>query len=379
MGTCTVEQYVEQQDQGSWSPLQEWLNDLWWVPNGTYLWPLNGRVYNTSTSSYWWNFWTPSPVNSTKGVLHLRASAKLGWMETWDIASIALVRVEERMKEEPINRGFTWASGNDPCTGQNAIFLMGGRDGNPARKVVTEVEGVHPWKDDPDNFLKEIANQQHRRQIQVGVVQSVESFQKGKFKYTSYAGNGELWGYLPYDPPPGIPRGDQRSQPPLLDTINCPGDAIQHAWYADRGAPQQFESGKHRVWSYALLGENHDNNEWRAWIGYTDSPAFGVPYLYLDGQWWYQLEQSQTETPTLFFYDAIAARTWFFPYSYVPVIRLKPWRINFNGTVMFFDGTRQQGWYKGDGAVEGDTTTMTTPETAYGPYNSFIQTRWLRR
>lgn len=86
----------------------------------------------------------------------------------------------------------------------------------------------------------------------------------------------------------------------------------------------------------------------------------------------YSLDNSQNETPTLFFYDAIAARTWFFPYSYVPVIRLKTWRINFNGSIEYNNR------YSGIGATE-YSATLQKPETGYGPYNDYIRGQWQRR
>ncbi len=88
----------------------------------------------------------------------------------------------------------------------------------------------------------------------------------------------------------------------------------------------------------------------------------------------YEMEVQQQNTPTLQFHCAIAARTVYFPYSYVPVIRLKDWQVNFNGS---FSGDRYRA---PEDAISEDTSSMTTPETVFGLYNRLllwsIQPQW---
>lgn len=98
----------------------------------------------------------------------------------------------------------------------------------------------------------------------MGVVQSVESFSKGKFCYTGYNAHGDIWYYLPSDPPEGIPPDPRYVKPPLLDTFSCPGDVIQHAWYSERGRAQGVRAFGLSAKSYAFL------SDWRAEIGYSD-------------------------------------------------------------------------------------------------------------
>lgn len=374
MGRCTVERYTS-----SWSTVQGWRSDLWWVPDNTYLWPLDKQVRSTATRAYWWNFWTPSPITvsgENEYLLHLRASAKLGWMETWDIASVVLVSFVNHpprnnqgreLDWDTINTGFQWHEDTNPCTRQRVYRLLGGAQ-RPARLMATTVEANHPWKVSPDAFQQAVA-QGHRTKIQVGVVQSVEKFSKGKFSYTGHNAGGDLWYYLPSDPPEGIPADPRYAKPPLLDTISCPGDGIQHAWYSNRGGAQEVNfpvdlNKTLRAKSYDSLG-----NDWRANIGYSDSPAFVVQPSMVMPPLQFSLDRNQNGTPTLFFYDAIAARTLFFPYSYVPVIRLKAWSIRFDGEV---EGVNQ---YRGRGALE-HNAALEKPETGYGPYNDYIRGQW---
>ncbi len=52
MGQVVVQEHGGDWSNG-WGPT--W---VWWVPDNTYLWPLNARVRSTNTRAYWWNYWT---------------------------------------------------------------------------------------------------------------------------------------------------------------------------------------------------------------------------------------------------------------------------------------------------------------------------------
>ena len=66
------------------------------------------------------------------------------------------------------------------------------------------------------------------------------------------------------------------------------------------------------------------------------------------------------------FYVSLATRTYFFPFSYVPIHKLTSWQINFNGT------PRSWGNYEGAGATRW-SSTMQQPETVFGPYNKKLR------
>ncbi|GBC94219.1 hypothetical protein HRbin15_02727 [bacterium HR15] len=342
------------------------------VPDGTYLWPLNQSARSSNTLLYWWNYWTdnPYPLNQ-QGLGVLRATAKLGWMESWDFAAITVVgaqSVDERNRPE-LNNVFTWTVYSDECSGRQVILLMGGiprrssDEGIPAFLMYKDVQVLHPWATEQDRWRSQVADA-HRAQIQVGAVQTVEKFNEGSFGYTS----GRRLRYF------------LSETPPLLDTYSCPRDSLAHAWYANRGNPMVIsikQDGRRiRYQSYRLLSEiQPPEDPWLARIGWLDSPAFVVPPL--DGS--YSIAREQTSTPTLMFYTAIAVRTQFFPFSYVPVIATGGWKINFNGTASYDPLSGQLGYSPANGGgVHTHTPTLGQPETLYGPYNSKINGRWER-
>ena len=170
---------------------------------------------------------------------------------------------------------------------------------------------------------------------------------------------------------------DRYAEPPLLDTICCrnrdgsPRPPITHAWYALFGRAYTFEYPRNsRIYykSYRPLTDG-----WVLKIGYRDSPAFGVP-PWIDDLINNQIRRVQNNTPSLHFYSAIAVRTFFFPFSYVPVYQLPTWRISFNGEAISWNPlTYPQGTWRGTGAQLGGGNTMQRPETAFGPYNAKIQ------
>jgi hypothetical protein len=174
---------------------------------------------------------------------------------------------------------------------------------------------------------------------------------------------------------------DWYAEPPLLDTICCrnrdgsPRPPITHAWYAKSGASQSFLYNGNEYFSYLLLSSSHvlpSSSGWVLRIGYHDSPAFVVPVNN-------QIRRVQNNTPSLHFYSAIAVRTFFFPFSYVPVHPLVTWRISFNGEALSWDPlTYPQGTWRGTGAQLGGGNTMQQPETFFGPYNVKIQYDWRR-
>jgi hypothetical protein len=442
--------------QSGWQNGWGW-QGIWWVPNDTYLWPSNTRVRNSDIEAYWWNYWSASPLAFQENTLHkLLATARLGWMETWDIAAITTLSTSVSMQSvddsDHAQSGFVWSLETDPCTNQSIALLRGGRIGNdgnelPARLVAAEVTVDHPWRLSQDRYQMQVVTS-HRSLTQVGIVQSVEQFTKG---YFDYGAGGQLWYYLAYEPSlqywfsvqennlgsivqeldggtihPELYQAFQRNgytlsgnarvrvvnsgqewdifdgqnvfrlrlelegerqvlkvyrvlvqdryaEPPLLDTICCrnrdgsPRPPITHAWYALFGGAYTFEYPRNsRIYykSYRPLTDG-----WVLKIGYRDSPAFGVPTQLYD-----QIIRDQRRTPRLHFYSAIAVRTFFFPFSYVPVYQLPTWRISFNGEAISWNPlTYPQGTWRGTGAQLGGGNTMQQPETAFGPYNAKIQ------
>ena len=103
--------------QSGWQNGWGW-QGIWWVPNGTYLWPLNARVSNSDIKAYWWNYWSASPLAFQANTLHkLLATAKLGWMETWDIAAVTTLSTSVRLRssyENHARRGFVWSMEINP-------------------------------------------------------------------------------------------------------------------------------------------------------------------------------------------------------------------------------------------------------------------------
>jgi len=419
---------------------------IWWVPENTYLWPLNRVVRSGETLAYWWNYWTNSPLEFQANTLHkLLATAKLGWMESWDIAAITTLSISVEMHSTDGNHaqsGFVWSMVNNTCTNQRVALLRGGTGDAPARLVAAHVTVDHPWRLSQDSYQTQVVTS-HRQRAQVGIVQSVEQFTKGYFDYGT---GGQLWYYLAYEPqsqqwfrvqeqtdwepivqaldegvihpnlyqafrehgyalsgnarvrevsrgqewtifdgdnifrlklePEGAGQvlqvyqvlvGDRDAEPPLLDTICCPQDRITHAWYArSGGTPYTFEHPPmSRIFykSYRSL-----TDDWILGIGYEDSPAFVVPPY---GRYNIQIRREQNHTPHLLFYSAIAVRTFFFPFSYVPVKPLDTWSISFNGEAIGWVG--EQGTWRGTGAVLRRSNAMQQPETAFGPYNKKIQ------
>jgi len=461
--------------QSGWQNGWGW-QGIWWVPNDTYLWPSDARVRNSDIEAYWWNYWSASPLAFQANTLHkLLATARLGWMETWDIAAVTTLSTSVRLLSENENdaqnenrnharRGFVWSMETNPCTNERVAFLRGGRIGNdgnelPARLVAAEVTVDHLWRLSQDRYQMQVVTS-HRRLTQVGIVQSVEQFTKG---YFDYGAGGQLWYYLAYEPSlqywfsvqenslrsivqaldegtihPELYQAFQRNgytlsgnarvrvvnsgqewdifdgqnvfrlrlelegegederqvlkvyrvlvqdwyaEPPLLDTICCrnrdgsPRPPITHAWYAKSGASQSFLYNGNEYFSYLLLSSSHvlpSSSGWVLRIGYHDSPAFVVPVNN-------QIRRVQNNTPSLHFYSAIAVRTFFFPFSYVPVHPLVTWRISFNGEALSWDPlTYPQGTWRGTGAQLGGGNTMQQPETFFGPYNVKIQYDWRR-
>jgi hypothetical protein len=343
-GRATAQEHSGGWSDG-WSP-----SGIWWVPNGTYLWPLNARVRNTDTKAYWWNYWTGNAytLNQT-GLRVLRVTAKLGWMESWDLAATTVVEAEanDGSASALLNPTLTWQERRNPCTGGMSILLMGG------------VPRTSTGEESPA-FLN------HRYYIQVGAVQAVEEFNEGHF---TYAGRWRLHYFL-------------SQSPPLLDTFSCPGDPIQHAWYAERGNPmvldeermQMLARIRKRYQSFQSLSNSQEENGWLVRIGWLDYPAFVVPPT--NGP--FSIERDQSQTPTLKFYTAIAARTAFFPFSYVPVLQTGGWQINFNGTANY-DPILGRQYDRADNAgAQTHTPTLQQPETGYGPYNNLIRGRWER-
>jgi len=109
-------------------------------------------------------------------------------------------------------------------------------------------------------------------------------------------------------------------------------------------------------------------------IGYYDSPAFVVPPWIGNNQ----IRRVQNNTPSLHFYSAIAVRTFFFPFSYVPVYQLPTWSISFNGEASSWNPlTYPQGTWEGTGAQLEGGNTMQQTETFFG-YNVKIQPDWRR-
>ncbi|GIV05544.1 MAG: hypothetical protein KatS3mg016_1119 [Fimbriimonadales bacterium] len=182
-----------------------WRNDwgwqgIWWVPDNTYLWPLNARVRNTDTKAYWWNYWTNSPLEFQANTLHkLLTTAKLGWMESWDIAAITTLAISVEIRsggEDHARSGLIWSMRDNPCTNQRVPLLWGGAMDAPARLVAAEVRVDHPWRLSQDPYQTQVVAS-HRQRAQVGIVQSVEQFTKGYFDYGT---GGQLWYYLAYEP-----------------------------------------------------------------------------------------------------------------------------------------------------------------------------------
>lgn len=411
--------------QNDWGPA-----GIWWVPNNTYLWPLNRNVSSTSTKAYWWNYWAETPFAFASSLHKFLASAKLGWMESWDIASVIALSTNVVVRTNQVNGGLVWENISNPCDGRSIPLLRGGNSSSPARMAAASVTVSHPWQQSGDMWQRGVA-QEHRQRVQVGVVQSIERFSEGRFDYGI---GGVLWYYLPH-PYRGftiqedeqtreqivqaLDRGiihDQLRQvfqsnryplsnqamvqtiqlgsewriidgraivlrlegsalkvslpenewvePPLLDTASCPQDLLTHAWYADRhGRPMEFRiPPKDTIIyrSYSLLDDS-----WSASVGYQDAPAFVVPLVGRNNISILGIEQDQT--PTLRFYVSLAARTNFFPFSYVPVHQLTTWLINFNGT------PRSWGNYEGEGATEWSGSTMRQPETVFGSYNQKLR------
>jgi len=182
---------------------------------------------------------------------------------------------------------------------------------------------------------------------------------------------------------------DRYAEPPLLDTICCrnrdgsPRPPITHAWYAYFGASQIFPYNGNRYYSYLLLSSPQPQvlpspSGWVLRIGYYDSPAFVVP-PWIGDPINNQIRRVQNNTPSLHFYSAIAVRTFFFPFSYVPVYQLPTWSISFNGEAISWNpSTYPQGTWEGTGAQLGGGNTMQQPETFFGPYNVKIQPDWRR-
>jgi len=411
----------------------------------------NARVRNSDIEAYWWNYWSASPLAFQANTLHkLLATARLGWMETWDIAAVTTLSTSVRLRssyEDHARRGFVWSMETNPCTNERVALLRGGTTDGPARLVAAEVTVDHLWRLSRDRYQMQVVTS-HRRLTQVGIVQSVEQFTKG---YFDYGAGGQLWYYLAYEPSlqywfsvqennlgsivqaldggtihPELYQAFQRNgytlsgnarvrvvnsgqewdifdgqnvfrlrlelegerqvlkvyrvlvqdwyaEPPLLDTICCrnrdgsPRPPITHAWYASFGGEYTFEYPRNSRIYYKSCRPLTDG--WVLKIGYRDSPAFGVPTQLYD-----QISRYQRRTPRLHFYSAIAVRTFFFPFSYVPVYQLPTWSISFNGEALSWDPlTYPQGTWDGTGAQLGGGNTMQQPETAFGPYNAKIQ------
>jgi len=444
------------ENQSGWQNGWGW-QGIWWVPNNTYLWPSNDRVRNSDIEAYWWNYWSASPLAFQANTLHkLLATARLGWMETWDIAAVTTLSTSVRLRssyENHARRGFVWSMETNPCTNERVALLRGGTTDGPARLVAAEVTVDHLWRLSQDRYQMQVVTS-HRRLTQVGIVQSVEQFTKG---YFDYGAGGQLWYYLAYEPSlrywfsvqennlgsivqaldggtihPELYQAFQRNgytlsgnarvrvvnsgqewdifdgqnvfrlrlelegerqvlkvyrvlvqdryaEPPLLDTICCrnrdgsPRPPITHAWYAEFGASQSFPYNGNRYFSYLLLSSPQvlpSPSGWVLRIGYYDSPAFVVPPWIGNNQ----IRRVQNNTPSLRFYSAIAVRTFFFPFSYVPVYQLPTWRISFNGEASSWNPlTYPQGTWEGTGAQLGGGNTMQQPETFFGPYNVKIQ------
>jgi hypothetical protein len=164
------------------------------VPDGTYLWPLNTTVRNTNTKAYWWNYWTGNTYALNQRRLRvLRATAKVGWMESWDLAATAVVEAEATGGGERIilNHTLTWKVDQNPCTGRSDILLMGGERTStgeeiPAFLMYKDIRVSHPWFDGGGSgdcgageAWRRQAALNHRRYIQVGAVQAVEEFNEG--------------------------------------------------------------------------------------------------------------------------------------------------------------------------------------------------------
>lgn len=348
-------------NQSGWQNKWGW-KGIWRVPDNTYLWPLNRVVRSGDIVAYWWNYWTDSPLEFQANTLHkLLATARLGWMESWDIAAITTLSIAVE-DEDHTQSGFVWSIETNPCTNQPVALLRGGTWDVPARLVAARVTVDHPWRLSQDSYQTQVVTS-HRQRAQVGIVQSVEQFTKGYFDYGT---GGQLWYYLADEP---------QSEPPLLDTICCPQDRITHAWYArSGGTPYTFEYPRRSgivYKSYCSLTESYCSltDGWILKIGYRDSPAFVVPPYGV--RFNFQIQQQQNNTPSLLFYSAIAVRTFFFPFSYVPVKPLSTWRISFNGKAMSWAGN--QGTWEGEGALSRGSNAMQQPETAFGPYNQKIQ------
>jgi len=377
MGRATAQEHSGGWSNG-WSP-----DGIWWVPDGTYLWPLNTRVRNTNTKAYWWNYWTGNPYAlNQRGLRVLRATAKLGWMESWDLAATTVVEAEASggSASAQLNSTLTWERLPDPCTGGQDYLQIGGvpegsgRQMSPAFLMYKDIRVSHPWFHGGgsgdcgvgDAWRRQAALN-HRRYIQVGAVQAVEEFSEGRF---TYGGGWHLRYFL-------------SQSPPLLDTFSCPGDTIQHAWYAERGRPmvlderlmQRLAGIRKRYQSFQTLSDSREENGWLVRIGWLDSPAFVVPPI--NGT--FSIERNQSQTPTLKFYTAIAARTAFFPFSYVPMLQTGGWQINFNGTADYDPVSGRLQYNRGDNAgAQTHTPTLQQPETGYGPYNNLIRRQWER-
>lgn len=295
-------------------------------------------------------------------------------MESWDLAAITVVDAMSADSNNPIlNHKLTWTQWANECTGSSSVLLMGGippspaSEGQPAFLMYKNIRVSHPWVlgegsdscGGNDEWRQQVADAQ-RAYIEVGAVQTVEGFIEGGFDYTS---GQRLHYYL-------------LESPPLLDTFSCPSDAITHAWYAHRGRPMLLARNNVIYKSYQRLKlDNEDprtprEQRWLARIGWEDYPALMVPPL--DGN--FAIGRNQQSTPTLQFYTAIAVRTYFFPFSYVPVVQAGGWRINFNGSAIYDPVSRQMQYMSAQGP-EGlrYTPTLTQPETGCGPYNSKIQ------
>ncbi len=135
------------------------------------------------------------------------------------------------------------------------------------------------------------------------------------------------------------------------------------------------QSTESQYQSYQTLSDSREENGWLVRIGWLDQPAFVVPPT--NGP--FSIERTQSQTPTLKFYTAIAARTAFFPFSYVPILQTDGWQINFNGTADYDPVSGRLQYNPGeDAGAQTHTPTLQQPETGYGPYNNLIRGQWER-
>jgi hypothetical protein len=365
--------------QSGWRNGWGW-QGIWWVPNDTYLWPSNARVRNSDIEAYW--------------VDHL-------WRLSQDRYQMQVVTSHRRLTQVGVVQSveqFTKGCFDYGAGGQLWYYLA-------------YEPSLQYWFSVQENNLGSIVQALDGGTIHPELYQA---FQRNGYTLSGNArvrvvNSGQEWDIFDGQNVFRLrlelegEREDERqvlkvyrvlvqdwyAEPPLLDTICCrnrdgsPRPPITHAWYAKSGASQSFLYNGNEYFSYLLLSSPQPQvlpspSGWVLRIGYYDSPAFVVP-AWVGDPINNQIRRVQNNTPSLHFYSAIAVRTFFFPFSYVPVHPLVTWRISFNGEALSRDPlTYPQGTWRGTGAQLQGGNTMQQPKTFFGPYNVKIQSDWRR-